>query len=106
MKTALPTYFQLVLDSFSGYGRYLLREVLHPNWGNYFYWLVAISLVFWLLELLRPWRREQGAFRQDFWLNVFYLFRPLSYRPASQVKAEQSAIVFDCSKNFPTIHQP
>ena len=67
-------YGQVVRDSFTGYGHYLLTEVLHPGWGNYFYWLVAISLGFWGLELLWPWRREQGAFRQDFWLDVFYMF--------------------------------
>jgi len=67
-------YGQVVRDSFAGYGHYLLTEVLHPHWGNYFYWLVAISLAFWGLELAWPWRRNQGAFRQDFWLDVFYMF--------------------------------
>ena len=67
-------YGQVVRDSFAGYGHYLLTEVLHPHWGNYFYWLAAISFAFWGLELAWPWRRNQGAFRQDFWLDVFYMF--------------------------------
>ena len=28
----------------------------------------------WMLELLFPWRKEQAAFRQDFWLDGFYMF--------------------------------
>ena len=74
MAGATTNYPQLIADSFTGYGHYLLTEVLHPNWGNYFYWLVAISLYFWGLELAWAWRRDQGDFRQDFWLDVFYMF--------------------------------
>ena len=67
-------YGQVIREAFAGYGHYLLTEVLHPGWGNYFYWLVVISLAFWGLELAWPWRRSQGAFRKDFWLDVFYMF--------------------------------
>jgi sterol desaturase/sphingolipid hydroxylase (fatty acid hydroxylase superfamily) len=53
---------------------YLWHEVLHPHWGNFFYWLIAISVVVYLLELLFPWRKNQPALRQDFWLDSFYMF--------------------------------
>lgn len=74
MLGAITDYLRLAGNSYTGHGHYLLTEVLHPHWGNYFYWLVALSLGFWGLELLWPWRRGQGAFRQDFWLDVFYMF--------------------------------
>ncbi len=41
---------------------------------NYFYGLILISLVVWFLELMFPWRKDQSAFRKDFWLDGFYMF--------------------------------
>jgi sterol desaturase/sphingolipid hydroxylase (fatty acid hydroxylase superfamily) len=67
-------YGELFVNSFTGYGSYLIRELLHPGWGNYFYWLLGISLFFWLLEVLLPWRQHQAKIRQDFWLDGFYMF--------------------------------
>ncbi|MGL5891859.1 MAG: sterol desaturase family protein [Bacteroidia bacterium] len=67
-------YISTFLKSFSDYGNYLWSEILHPHWGNYFYWLIGFSVAVWLLELLFPWRKEQKAFRQDFWLDAFYMF--------------------------------
>ena len=48
--------------------------LLQNNWDNYFYGLIAISLVVWLLEALFPWRKNQSLFRKDFWLDTFYMF--------------------------------
>ena len=45
-----------------------------PWYTNYFWGLIAISLVVWLLEILFPWRKEQSIFRKDFWLDGFYMF--------------------------------
>ena len=45
-----------------------------PWYTNYFYGLIAMSLLVWLLEILFPWRKEQGIFRKDFWLDGFYMF--------------------------------
>lgn len=45
-----------------------------PWYQNYFYGLIAISLVVWMLELAFPWRKEQKAIRKDFWLDGFYMF--------------------------------
>lgn len=63
-----------ISDSYFGYFNYLKNEILYPSWHNYFYWLIALSLMVWMLELLFPWRKEQAAFRQDFWLDGFYMF--------------------------------
>lgn len=67
-------YIQVVEDSFTGYFNYLLTEILNPHWGNYFYWLIGISLLFWSLEIAIPWRKNQAVFRRDFWLDGFYMF--------------------------------
>lgn len=45
-----------------------------PWYQNYFYALIFISLFVWGLELAFPWRKNQAAFRKDFWLDGFYMF--------------------------------
>lgn len=67
-------YIEIVQNSFSGYYNYLVNEILNPNWGNYFYWLLGISLFFWGLEIIIPWRKNQKKIRKDFWLDAFYMF--------------------------------
>ena len=70
----MEKYRNIFTSSFTDYGNYLWHEMLHPGWGNYFYWLLGISLVFWLLEVIVPWRQHQATIRQDFWLDGFYMF--------------------------------
>ncbi|WP_299700470.1 sterol desaturase family protein [uncultured Pontibacter sp.] len=70
----MEKYWNIFTSSFSDYGNYLWREMLHPSWGNYFYWLLGLSLFFWLLEIVLPWRKSQAKIRQDFWLDGFYMF--------------------------------
>jgi sterol desaturase/sphingolipid hydroxylase (fatty acid hydroxylase superfamily) len=70
----MNAYWQTFADSFAGYARYLGHEVLTPHWSNYFYWLLAISAVVYACELLFPWRKDQPALRDDFWLDAFYMF--------------------------------
>lgn len=70
----MEKYWHIFTSSFSDYGNYLWRELLHPGWGNYFYWLLGLSLFFWLLEIVVPWRKGQPLIRQDFWLDGFYMF--------------------------------
>ena len=67
-------YLQTFLDGYSGYFNYLLNEIMDPGWPNYFYTLIGVSLLVWMLELAFPWRKNQPVFRQDFWLDGFYLF--------------------------------
>ena len=66
--------FNIIQQSYVGYFNYLKYEVLNPSWHNYFYWLIFLSIVVWFLELLFPWRKDQAAFRKDFWLDGFYMF--------------------------------
>jgi sterol desaturase/sphingolipid hydroxylase (fatty acid hydroxylase superfamily) len=52
----------------------LVNEVSNPNWSNYFYWLIALSVFVWLIEILIPWRKNQPVFRKGIWLDTFYIF--------------------------------
>ena len=48
----MDRYFNTFFSNFTGYAQYFYREVIHPHWGNYFYWLIGISLVVYSLELI------------------------------------------------------
>ena len=65
---------EIITSAYSNYAKYLWSEITQPSWNNYFYWLIGISLLFFGLELLRPWRKDQPKFRKDFWLDAFYMF--------------------------------
>lgn len=67
-------YWNIIIDSFTGYWNYLVKEVTTLSWTNYFYWLVGLSLLVWLLEIVAPWRKNQSIIRKDFWLDGFYIF--------------------------------
>jgi len=67
-------YWEIITTSYKGYWDYLKQEILYPGWHNYFYWLVGISLFFWLWEIIFPWRKKQSIIRKDFWLDGFYMF--------------------------------
>lgn len=70
----MEKYIDAFLNGYGGYFNYLLNELLKPTWHNYFYWLLGLSLVVWSLEILFPWRKNQGIIRHDFWLDAFYMF--------------------------------
>ena len=90
----MQEYIQVFLDGYYGYWNYLSSEILYPSWHNYFWWLLGISLVVWSLELVFPWRKNQAALRQDFWLDGFYmffnffLFSLIGYNAVSNVAVE------------------
>ena len=67
-------YWDLIRTSYTDYWNYLASEILHPEWHNYFWWLLALSLFAWTAELIFPWRKDQPRIRQDFWLDGFYMF--------------------------------
>jgi sterol desaturase/sphingolipid hydroxylase (fatty acid hydroxylase superfamily) len=90
----MQEYIQIFLDGYYGYWNYLSSEILYPSWHNYFWWLLGISLVVWSLELVFPWRKNQAAIREDFWLDGFYmffnffLFSLIGYNAVSNVAVE------------------
>ncbi len=67
-------YWQIISDSFSGYWNYLIYEMSHPSWHNYFYMLLGFSVLVWVLEIVVPWRKNQKIFRKGFWMDAFYMF--------------------------------
>jgi sterol desaturase/sphingolipid hydroxylase (fatty acid hydroxylase superfamily) len=67
-------YVEIFLTSFSDYWNYLVTEITNPTWHNYFYWLIGVSIFFWIIEIVTPWRKEQKIIRKDFWLDAFYMF--------------------------------
>ena len=70
----MDKYLNLIRESYTGYASYLWQEITNPTWHNYFYWLLGVSAFFYLLEIVKPWRKSQARFRKDFWLDFFYMF--------------------------------
>ena len=70
----LEKYLNIVEESFVGYFNYLVSEIANPHLTNYFYWLLALSILVLLFEVLLPWRKGQKVLRKGFWLDVFYIF--------------------------------
>lgn len=70
----MEKYIDIFINGYKGYANYLWQEITHPTWHNYFYWLIGVSAFFFLLEVVKPWRKEQAKFRKDFWLDFFYMF--------------------------------
>jgi len=70
---------KVIQEAYFGYWNFLVSEVAlnysyKPLYQNYFYGLIAISLLVWGLENAFPWRKNQDSFRKDFWLDGFYMF--------------------------------
>lgn len=70
----MSKYLDLFIEAYQGYWNYLVSEIMNPGWHNYFYWLIGLSLVVWVTEVIIPWRKDQPVFRKDFWLDAFYMF--------------------------------
>ncbi len=67
-------YWDIFVNGYRGYASYLWHELTHPSWTNYFYWLILVSVFFFFLEIIIPWRKNQKILRKDFWLDLFYMF--------------------------------
>lgn len=65
-------------DATVGYLRWLWGQLIFSTsdglWGNYFYFLILVSMLFLVLEWYKPWRKGQPKIRRDFWLDAFYMF--------------------------------
>lgn len=67
-------YLDIFFNAYSNYAGYLWKEITTPSLQNYFYWLIGVSLFFFMLEVVIPWRKNQAILRRDFWLDLFYMF--------------------------------
>ncbi|RMG84913.1 MAG: fatty acid hydroxylase family protein [Bacteroidetes bacterium] len=87
----MEQYWEIFVNGYKGYASYLWNDITHPSWHSYFYWLILVSVCFFVLEVVIPWRRNQPVPRKDFWLDAFYmffnffLFSLLIYNAASDV---------------------
>lgn len=87
----LNRIYQTIIDGYVGYWNYLTHELLYPGIKNYLWWLIALSLFVWVLEIVFPWRKQQHIFRKDFWMDGFYmlfnffLFSLIGYNALSNV---------------------
>ncbi len=73
----MPDLLEVFLSSFKSFSSYTWNEIIgnvSPWYVNYFWWLVALSMMVWGLEILFPWRKKQPIIRKDFWLDAFYMF--------------------------------
>lgn len=70
----MKEYVQVFINGYKGYANYLWQDITHPTWKSYFYWLILVSLFFFVLEVIIPWRKKQAILRKDFWIDVFYMF--------------------------------
>jgi len=73
----MDKYLDIFIQGYHNYASYLWKEItfqVQPLWHNYFWMLILVSAFFFGLEVVRPWRKDQPKFRQDFWLDFFYMF--------------------------------
>ncbi len=91
---ALSHYIEIITSSYKGYANYLYNELTSPAWDNYFYWLIGVSLFFFIWEILRPWYKRQTIVWQDFGLDTvymffnFFIFSLIGYHAVSNVAVE------------------
>ncbi len=70
----MSNYWDIFINGYKGYANYLWNDITNPSLNSYFYWLIIVSLIFFALEVILPWRKNQALFRKDFWLDAFYMF--------------------------------
>ncbi|MEJ1222018.1 sterol desaturase family protein [Sediminicola sp. 1XM1-17] len=72
----MEKYAEAFINSLFGTLQWTWKSIVFevPWYNNYFWGLIAISLLVWGLEILYPWRKYQSIFRKDFWLDGFYMF--------------------------------
>jgi sterol desaturase/sphingolipid hydroxylase (fatty acid hydroxylase superfamily) len=70
----MKKYFDIFITGFTDYWNYIIHDISNPSWNSYFYLLIAVSVLFYALEIIFPWRKGQKLIRKDFWLDFFYMF--------------------------------
>lgn len=70
----LETFSNSTIGTANWVWKIIILDPSIPWYQNYFYGLILMSLIVWGLELAFPWRKNQAAFRKDFWLDGFYMF--------------------------------
>jgi sterol desaturase/sphingolipid hydroxylase (fatty acid hydroxylase superfamily) len=90
----MEKYWDAFVKGYTGYANYLWNDITNPKWTSYFYMLILVSAIFFVIEIVMPWRKKQPILRKDFFLDVFYmffnffLFSLIIYSAASNVVVE------------------
>ena len=93
----------IIQNSYEGEVSYLLKLVTQPSWNNYLYWFLGLSAFFFLLEIVKPWRKNQPKFRKDFWLDFFYMFFNLFFFSLIIYKAGSDIVVHYLNETLASI---
>ena len=69
-------YLEIFSNTAKGMASYQWRQLTFDvPWNENWVWgLTFVSIIVWLLELAFPWRKNQQAFRKDFWMDAFYMY--------------------------------
>jgi sterol desaturase/sphingolipid hydroxylase (fatty acid hydroxylase superfamily) len=70
----MEKYWDIFVNGYTGYANYLWNDITSPSWNSYFYWLILVSVAFFILEVILPWRKGQAIIRKDFFMDAFYMF--------------------------------
>lgn len=62
-----------IAQAYANFANYLWQDITHPHFRSFFWWTVGLSLFFFVLEVVHPWRKGQAILRKDFWLDLFYI---------------------------------
>lgn len=72
----MNSYIENFVNAITGTLHWTWNSIIFevPWYTNYFWGLIAISLIVFGLEIAFPWRKNQRIIRKDFWLDAFYMF--------------------------------
>ncbi len=93
----MENYIYIAIDAYKKFFYYFINEISFnttPWYLNYFWALTLISLFVYTLEILFPWRKDQPKIRDDFYIDLFYMyfnffiFKLLFFSPVSAVTKE------------------
>lgn len=74
----MEKYWDIFVNGYTGYANYLWDDIMKLSWdsysNSYIYWLILVSVAFFILEVILPWRKGQSILRKDFFMDAFYMF--------------------------------
>ncbi len=73
----MNNYIIIAAEAYKNNFFYLINEIgfnTSPLYMNYFWALTLLSIFVYLLELMFPWRKNQPKIRNDFFLDLFYMY--------------------------------
>ncbi len=73
----MSDYLSIAIKAYQGFFNYLIKEITFstsPFYINYFWALTFFSVGVYVLEILFPWRKNQPIIRDDFFLDLFYMY--------------------------------